>query len=79
MSKVAVQVIKRFYACVHKNVIRTFIVINGIFDEAIPCCIECHGHQMLRMPGGGPSYELYDEPIGELRSGFYEAVTYRGE
>ena len=79
MPEVAIQVAKMFYACIHKNVIRTFIVTDEIFDERIPCCIEkgCDGMQMMRTTSSPYRYPTKSVPEGVMRDGFWEVVERR--
>ncbi len=76
MSEVAVQVIYRFYTCQHKNIKRTFIVLNGAYNEEIPCCVEgsCHGYQMMRVtrPECNKVHTISIAPDGVIRAGFWE-------
>ncbi len=79
MPKVAIQIVKVFYTCIHKNVIRTFITSEGIFDERIPCCIEkgCNGNQMARTRSSPYRYITKNDPEGSMREGFWEVVERR--
>ncbi len=76
MSEVAVQVVYRFYVCQHKNIKRTFLVINGAYNESIPCCVDegCHGYQMMRTTrlGVNKVHTISEEPAGVRREGFWE-------
>ena len=76
MSEVAVQVIYRFYSCQHKDIKRTFLVLNSVYNEEIPCCVEgeCHGYQMLRITGPDSNrvHTISEEPAGVMREGFWE-------
>ena len=76
MPKVAIQVAKICYSCKHKNVIRTFIASEGIFDERIPHCIDkgCNGNQMARTRS---SLWIKAAPEGTMRDGFWEVVERR--
>ena len=53
MSKVAVQVIRRFFTCQHKNIKRTFLLEEGTYHEVRPSCAEpgCNGYEMMRVSG----------------------------
>ena len=59
-------VIRRFYACQHKNIRRTFIITNGVYFEERPSCVEkgCNGYEMVRVESPNANkVELIEIPL----------------